>query len=118
MVEGLDRGSLFGKSCAPGRRHPSIAAYLKFGIFCRIFVFRSRDAMPTVKDFGAYKVTLYAADHNPPHVHIIGPDFQAEVPHRRCRGIRRSNPAVPPPRGIVLDSGKSPEVAEKWNELN
>jgi hypothetical protein len=35
--------------------------------------------MPTVKDFGGYKVTLYAEDHNPPHVHVIGPDFQAKV---------------------------------------
>src|SRR5712691_8107910 len=24
--------------------------------------------MPTVKDFGGYKITLYAEDHNPPHV--------------------------------------------------
>ena len=35
--------------------------------------------MPTVKDFGGYKITLYAEDHNPPHVHVIGPDFQAKV---------------------------------------
>jgi len=35
--------------------------------------------MPTVKDFGSYKITLYAEDHNPPHVHEIGPDFQAKA---------------------------------------
>jgi len=42
--------------------------------------------MPTIKDFGGYKITLYAEDHNPPHVHVIGPDFQAKVasPTQQC----------------------------------
>jgi hypothetical protein len=46
--------------------------------------------MPVIKDFTAYKVTLYAVNHNPPHV--IGPDFEAKV-------------------HIVVDIGKSSEVA-------
>ena len=35
--------------------------------------------MPTVKSFGSYRIMLFAEDHNPPHVHVIGPDFQAKV---------------------------------------
>jgi hypothetical protein len=35
--------------------------------------------MPTIADFGSYKITLYFADENPPHVHVIGTDFQAKV---------------------------------------
>jgi len=35
--------------------------------------------MPTVKNFGAYRIMLFAEDHNPPHVHVIGSDFQAKV---------------------------------------
>lgn len=35
--------------------------------------------MPTVKDFGAFKVVMYFEDHNPPHFHVIGPAFAAKV---------------------------------------
>ncbi len=35
--------------------------------------------MPTVKNFGSYRIMLFAEDHNPPHVHVIGRDFQAKV---------------------------------------
>lgn len=35
--------------------------------------------MPTLKDFGAFRVTMYAGDHNPPHFHIVSPDGEALV---------------------------------------
>ncbi len=35
--------------------------------------------MPTVKNFGSYRIMLFAEDHNPPHVHVIGRAFQAKV---------------------------------------
>src|SRR5258708_5052664 len=61
--------------------------------------------MPTIKDFGGYKVTLYAEDHNPPHVHVIGPDFQAKV---RIADSNVFAGALPPRRGVCracLSSG-------------
>ena len=30
--------------------------------------------MPTVDRIGAYRVTIYPADHRPAHVHVIGPE--------------------------------------------
>lgn len=55
--------------------------------------------MPTDKSFGSYRIMLFAEDHNPPHVHVIGPDFQAKVglqtppclpgPFRRAIAVRR-----------------------------
>lgn len=27
--------------------------------------------MPTIKNFGGYRVTMYFEDHNPPHFHIV-----------------------------------------------
>jgi hypothetical protein len=27
--------------------------------------------VPTVKNFGSYRITLFAEDHYPPHVHVI-----------------------------------------------
>ena len=36
-------------------------------------------AIPTIKDFGAFKITMYFGDHNPPHFHIIGAGYRASV---------------------------------------
>ncbi len=59
--------------------------------------------MPTVEDFGAFKIAMYFGDHNPPHFHLSGPDFTARVriddltvmavkgklpPHIRRRALR------------------------------
>ena len=35
--------------------------------------------MPTIKDFGAFKIRIFFGDHNPPHFHLSGPDFTARV---------------------------------------
>jgi hypothetical protein len=35
--------------------------------------------MPTIKRFGNVRIAMYGGDHNPPHVHVIGPDFAAQV---------------------------------------
>ncbi len=35
--------------------------------------------MPTIKDFGAFKITMYFGDHNPPHFHVIGSGYRASV---------------------------------------
>jgi len=33
--------------------------------------------MPKVESFQAFVIYMYFEDHNPPHVHVIGPDFKA-----------------------------------------
>ena len=35
--------------------------------------------MPTLRRFGAVTLRMYADDHRPPHVHIVGPDFEVLV---------------------------------------
>lgn len=35
--------------------------------------------MPTLQRFGAVKVCMYVDDHEPPHFHIVGPDFQVKL---------------------------------------
>ena len=35
--------------------------------------------MPTIEDFGAFKIVVYFEDENPPHVHVIAADFAAKV---------------------------------------
>lgn len=35
--------------------------------------------MPTIADFGSFRIYMYFQDENPPHVHLIGPDFAAKL---------------------------------------
>ena len=35
--------------------------------------------MPTIKRFGSTRIVMYGGDHNPPHVHVIGTSFEAQV---------------------------------------
>ncbi|MFQ5785515.1 MAG: DUF4160 domain-containing protein [Alphaproteobacteria bacterium] len=35
--------------------------------------------MPDIADFGAFRIKIYFGDHNPPHFHVIAPDFAARV---------------------------------------
>jgi hypothetical protein len=74
--------------------------------------------VPTVKNFGSYRIMLFAEDHNPPHVHVIGRDFQAKV---RIRDADIFAGMIPPRhrrealRWIVENRDR---LLEKWNELS
>lgn len=35
--------------------------------------------MPTIKDFGGFRITMYFEDHNPPHFHVVSPTQEAVV---------------------------------------
>lgn len=35
--------------------------------------------MPTLKDFGGFKIRMFFHDHNPPHVHVMGTGFNVLV---------------------------------------
>ena len=35
--------------------------------------------MPTLHETGAYVIAMYFEDHNPPHVHVVGPDFEGLI---------------------------------------
>ena len=35
--------------------------------------------MPTIKDFGNFKICMYFEDENPPHVHVVGSNFEAKI---------------------------------------
>lgn len=73
--------------------------------------------MPTVKDFGGYKVTLYAEDHNPPHVHVIGPDFQAKVRIADSQVFAGAIPRRHRREALSWISANAARLMERWNEL-
>ena len=35
--------------------------------------------MPVLHNACGYVIAMYFADHNPPHVHVVGPDFEGLV---------------------------------------
>jgi hypothetical protein len=35
--------------------------------------------MPTIVKIGNLKIQIFADDHNPPHFHVVTPDFEALV---------------------------------------
>jgi len=73
--------------------------------------------MPVVADFGGYKITMYHEDHNPPHIHVIGPDFQAKV--RIADGAIFAG-AIPPRHrrdALAWSAANQDGLIAKWNEL-
>lgn len=74
--------------------------------------------MPTIKDFGGYKIVMYFEDHNPPHVHVMAPDFQAKV---RIADAAVFVGAIPPRhQREVLEwiTANRNELEAKWNEFS
>jgi hypothetical protein len=73
--------------------------------------------VPTIQDFGAYKITMYAEDHNPPHVHVVGPDFQAKV---RITDAEVFAGAIPPRHrreALSWIAAHRGMLMEMWDEL-
>jgi hypothetical protein len=79
---------------------------------------RGEQPVPTVKNFGSYRIMLFAEDHNPPHVHVIGRDFQAKV---RIRDAAIFAGMIPPRhrrQALRWVADNRAWLQEKWNELS
>lgn len=73
--------------------------------------------MPTIKDFGGYKIVIYAEDHNPPHVHVIGPDFQAKVRISDAVVMAGAIPLSRRREALSWVEAKKDLLMETWREL-
>lgn len=62
--------------------------------------------MPPLFRAGGYLIVMYLEDHNPPHVHVVGSDFEALV---RIGDLTILQGAIPP---------KFAHEALKWIEEN
>lgn len=72
--------------------------------------------MPPLFKAGGYVIAMYFEDHNPPHVHVVGPDFEGLVRIGDLAVFRGSIPSrfsrealkwIEENRGLLLS---------KWNE--
>ncbi len=72
--------------------------------------------MPTVKDFGAFRISLFFEDHNPPHVHVIGTDFHALVAIANAKVIRGSIPSRHARRALRWIGENREALMSYWDE--
>ncbi len=72
--------------------------------------------MPTVRNFGSYRIMLFAEDHNPPHVHVIGRDFQAKVRIRDAAVLVGEIPSRYRREALAWIRDNRDGLMAKWNE--
>ena len=73
--------------------------------------------MPTVKNFGSYRIMLFAEDHNPPHVHVIGREFQAKVNIRDAEISVGTIPSQHRRQALTWIADNRDQLMAKWNGL-
>lgn len=49
--------------------------------------------MPTLATFSTFVIRMYFEDHNPPHVHVVGPDFEAKMTISDARILKGALPS-------------------------
>lgn len=76
--------------------------------------------MPTLLLLDGGKLAMYAGDHNPPHFHLLGPDFQEVYAIRGLGLLRRRGraPAALRRRALAWAAEHETMLLAKWAELN
>ncbi len=75
--------------------------------------------MPTVARFGNVRVFINTDDHEPPHVHVIGPDYIAKVRIEDGSIIENSGRATSAAREAVAWVGANRErLAMDWQVIH
>ena len=74
--------------------------------------------MPTIHDFGAFKITMYFADHPPAHFHVIGDDFAAKMAIADLAIIAGALPAAMRRRVVRWAEENRAMLETRWDELS
>ena len=79
--------------------------------------------MPTILRFRGLRVVIYANDHRPPHVHVIGPDSEARI----ALGDEGGKPWLMMNEGLsrrkvaeaLVEVGRSrDQLMQRWREIH
>lgn len=74
--------------------------------------------MPTLKDFGAFKITMYFGDHPPPHVHVLTPDQRgATIAIRDGRVLQGKLPPAVERKARAWIAANRAMLLNTWNEM-
>ncbi len=74
--------------------------------------------MPTVKGFGHCRICIYAGDHNPPHFHILSPEFDVQVTIATMEILRGARHVNKVRVALEWAERNKAELSLKWIELN
>lgn len=74
--------------------------------------------MPTIKDFGSFKIYMYFEDHGVPHFHVLCADFHASVAIDDFAILTGDVPAKAYNRATKWAAGKKPLLWRKWKEYS
>ena len=73
--------------------------------------------MPRITTFGAFEIWMYFHDHNPPHVHVVSPDFQAQVRISNGELLAGEMPAKVRGEALAWIGENKVFLMEKWDEF-
>ena len=74
--------------------------------------------MPVLHNAGRYVIAMYFEDHNPPHVHVVGPDFEGLVAISDLAVFRGSIPSKFSREALKWIDENRETLLGKWNECH
>ena len=74
--------------------------------------------MPTLIRFAGSEIAMYFEDHHPPHVHVVGPDFEMLVAIRDGSVLASELPARARRIALRWIAGNRSMLLAKWDEFH
>lgn len=74
--------------------------------------------MPTYKRFDNFKIDMRSRDHNPPHFHMIGPDFHALVDIQTLQVIEGTYERKALAEAVTWAADQTEALMTEWRRLN
>jgi hypothetical protein len=74
--------------------------------------------MTTKYRFSNFRITLREKDHNPPHVHLMGPDFEAVISLVTLEVMDGSAPAKVLRHALRWIADNREELTQQWHTLH
>ncbi len=75
--------------------------------------------MPLIKDFGSFKIRIHPGDHNPPHVHVVGPEFETLI--KIADGNAFKGDVLPKPVAVKVEkfiAGQRDFLTAEWERAS
>jgi hypothetical protein len=74
--------------------------------------------MPVIRRFGGYVIRMYFEDYTPPHVHVVGPDFDALVSIEDAVVFLGGIPPKHSREALDWIAANRASLIEKWKEMH